>query len=50
MTGMLLQNDARVGWILVAAIALGYMYQGPPFRYLFSGSTLLSHAWKLTPI
>ena len=28
------QNDPRVLWMLSAAIALGYMYQGPPFRCL----------------
>lgn len=29
---LLVQNDVRVLWMLGAAIALGYMYQGPPFR------------------
>lgn len=30
-------NDVRVGWMLAGAIALGYMYQGPPFRLSFKG-------------
>ena len=27
------QDDPRVSWALAAAISMGYLYQGPPFRW-----------------
>ncbi len=33
----IIQADARVGQFLTAAIAMGYLYQGPPFRLSYQG-------------
>lgn len=30
-------GDVRVAWMLVAAIAIGHIYQGPPFRLSYKG-------------
>ena len=45
-----MQGDVAAMGMLAAAVALGYMYQGPPFRcstHVMSCRGSLVHRWEL---